>query len=191
MSQKQLKLENKQFATLYNENSKIKKNEEMKKVELKVNPSNNSESEQLKERIEKIKNTEVKPDVSTWKPNSILCKRFKIKDPFENKINTVQSKDDNNNESITFRKGENNYSMSSLQYQLFKQETSKFANKNANSNANANTNNKTNDSIINNPIVPAIIESNNDIKISNNKKNVFEAMNSKVDMNLFDEIFGE
>ena len=81
--------------------------------------------------------------------------------------------------------------MSSLQYQLFKQETSKFANKNANSNANANTNNKTNDSIINNPIVPAIIESNNDIKISNNKKNVFEAMNSKVDMNLFDEIFGE
>jgi hypothetical protein len=207
MSIEQLKIENKQFSTLYNEHCRIKKNEELKKVELKssgpgpgsgsvsegISLSINSESDKLKEKIENIKNTEIKAEISVWKPNTIICKRFKIKDPFENKINIIQSNNNEINESISFRKGDNNYSMSSLQYQLFKQETSKFSNNNKNI---SNNDNKPIESILNKPIEPIntninISNINNDIKISNNKKNVFEAMNTKIDMNLFDEIFGE
>ena len=169
MNGTETKIERNIFEKLYNEEIRLRKLEQSNKTEIKN--THESESEELKERIEKIKNREVIREKIIWKPEKVLCKRFKLKDPFENKINNiVNSRFDNEKNNISFKKGETNYSMSSLQYQLFKQE---------NPNVNINLN-------LNKPAEPL-----KDLKCSNNEKNVFDIVNSKTDVNLFEEIFGE
>lgn len=173
MTNDQSKSEKKEFEDLYQKQKERKMKDNLKKVEL--TSGNLCEIEQIKEKIKKIKNSEVKIESSIWKPNPILCKRFKIKDPYENKINSLDHK---NEELVKFKKGENNYLMSSLQYQLFKQETNSQNNKD---NFDIKLNERTNKSSF---------QGIEEIKDANNKINIFETINKKMDINLFDEIFG-
>jgi len=166
------KIERELFEGLYKEELRLRKQEQISKSEIK-NP-HLSETDELKSRIEKIKNREIKREKFSWKPEKILCKRFKLKDPFENKINSIintqngENKNDNNN--ITFKKGDVKYSMSSLQYQLFRQENPNLSSADAKKGIN---------------------DQNKDIKKSNNESNVFNVINAKTDVNLFEEIFND
>jgi len=69
--------------------------------------------------------------------------------------------------------------MSSLQYQLFKQENPILARIQVENGGNSSNKNRT--------IVIAAPEK--EIKTANNDNNVFTVVNSKTDVNLFDEIF--
>lgn len=164
------KVERNLFEILYKEELRLRKLAESQKAEIK-NP-HLSESDQLKERIEKIKSKEIKREKTLWRPEKVLCKRFKLKDPFENKINAViNSKFNNEAQSVSFKKGDVKYSMSNLQYELFKQEYSTCTSSRPKTNSSQD------------PV--------KDIKNVNNEKNVFEIVNSKPDINLFEEIFGD
>lgn len=176
MSASESKAERELFDSLYKQELLIRKQEQIKKTEIK-NPQL-SETELMKERIEKIKSREINREKIIWKPEKVLCKRFKVKDPFENKINSVIGSKGINNDvdrdgvNVTFKKGEVKYTMSSLQYQLFKQENPNVSLKSEGSGKVA-------------------IEAGKDIKSSNNENNVFKVINAKTDVNLFDEIFND
>ncbi len=173
MSASDSKIERELFEKSYKEELRLRKEEQNKKNEIK-NPQL-SESELIKDRIEKIKNREVKREKITWKPEKTLCKRFRLKDPFENKINSVISNATSSNSvredtNITFKKGEVKYTMSNLQYQLFKQENPNYkllSDKSGN------------------------VDPVKDFKVVNNEQNVFNIVNAKTDVNLFEEIFGD
>jgi hypothetical protein len=177
MSSSDSKAEREQFERLYGEELSIRKQEQISKSEIK-NPQL-SQTDQMKERIEKIKSREIKREKNIWKPEKVLCKRFKVKDPFENKINSVvNAKGDNQNNdrdllNVTFKKGDVKYTMSSLQYQLFKQENPNLTSLKSEGSVKVNT----------------AGDKNKDFKSANNENNVFKVINAKTDVNLFDEIF--
>jgi len=179
MSSSDSKAEREQFERLYGEELSIRNQEQISKSEIK-NPQL-SQTDQMKERIEKIKSRDIKREKNIWKPEKVLCKRFKVKDPFENKINSVvNAKGDNQNNdrdllNVTFKKGDVKYTMSSLQYQLFKQENPNLTTLKSEGSVKVNT----------------AGDNNKDFKSANNENNVFKVINAKTDVNLFDEIFND
>lgn len=157
MTAAEIREEKNLFAQLYEDEQKLKKTEEAIKTQIRNNKETDNK-EQSKEGTAKSVRDKVK-----WKPEKLLCKRFKLKDPYENLI----------------EKEDKNKSLNNLQSQILKEE-SRTRHYSHSHTHHPQSHDKDNKHL-----------SSHDIKASNNEKNSFFIINAKPDVNLFDEIFGD
>jgi hypothetical protein len=103
----QIREERSLFEKLYEEEQKFKQAEEGLKTEIRKQNKLEIEMAEDAKSINKENNT-VKREKIKWQPDKILCKRFKLKDPFENVVNTNDNKNLKN--------------LNELQKEIFKEE---------------------------------------------------------------------
>jgi len=166
MTASQIREEKILFAKLYDEEMKTKRAEEYIENEIKKE-GNVMDQSIVEEKIEKLKEKLSKRDKCKWVPNKLLCKRFKVKDPYEHSISfeDINDKKKETNKS-KFERGEdlNNstgtiYGLNSIQKSVIKEEE-KYTNSSF-------------------------------IKNQNNEKNTQIILNSTPNISLFDQIFGD
>ena len=86
----QLREEKILFEKLYEDEQKLKQAEEALKNE--IMKQKDITSSKTDDEPHKIENNIVKREKTKWQPDKILCKRFKLKDPYENVVNTKDEK---------------------------------------------------------------------------------------------------
>jgi hypothetical protein len=108
------------FERIYEADQNIRKAEEDLKTEVRRQTNINPEEDHEKEEVKELTKRKVIREVTKWRPDKLLCSRFKLKDPFEN---LIEIKDSKTNQS-KFVKGEvyENKGLNSLQNQLIKEE---------------------------------------------------------------------
>ena len=94
------------FEKLYEDEQKLKQAGEALKTEIRK--QTDTTSSKTEDEIQKKENDIVKREKTKWQPDKILCKRFKVKDPYENVVNTKDEKISKN--------------LNELQKEIFKEE---------------------------------------------------------------------
>jgi G patch domain-containing protein 1 len=94
------------FEKLYEDEQKLKQAEKALKTEIRK--QTDTTSSKTEDEIPKKENDIVKREKTKWQPDKILCKRFKVKDPYENVVNTKDEKISKN--------------LNELQKEIFKEE---------------------------------------------------------------------
>ncbi len=144
------------FQNLYETEQKLKKAEENLSNEIKRN---------TKDYCETSSDKKIRREKTKWQPDKLLCKRFKVKNPYENVIDTVAKK-----------------GLNDLQNSILKEEKHRAQ-------VIINSGNQLPASMTS--IIHGDGSTELSIKQINNEKNSFVILNSNPDINLFSEIFGE
>lgn len=131
MSASEIKEEKILFEKLYEQEQELKASQDKTRTDIKKSRGD------AQDNVSEVTREKVK-----WAPDKMLCKRFNLKDPYENLLQTG--------------------SISSLQKQIMKEEGIKSAH-----------------------------HDKGDLKSINNEKNALLILNTKPDVNLFEEIFGK
>ena len=188
MSGSQLKEEKVLFEKLYEDEHKMRRAEEALKREInrdkvlfeKSNKGKNQDNQNqesctvssVHDKVEKLKNKLTKREKVKWRPEKLVCKRFELKDPYENVV-----LDDIEKNSIkklgekTFEKGGNygdlNFNNSSGMNKIQKEILTEEAN------------------------IKNYKTSGAYIQTLNNEKNAEIIVNSEVKKSIFDQIFDD
>jgi len=179
MTGSQLSEERILFQKLYEDEQKMKRAEDALKREinrdkLMFEKSKSCEEQPRKpisvqEKLEKLKNKLTKREKVKWRPDRLVCKRFEIKDPYENVIiDDVEVKNTKKLGDKTFERGgdiifNNTSGMNAIQKEILNEE---IKHKN-------------------------MINSSSYIKSSNNDKNAEILVNSDVNKSIFEQIFDD
>jgi hypothetical protein len=167
MTASQIREEKLLFAKLFDDEMKTRRAEEYLQKEIKNNDvSKNTDELKIEEKIEKLKDKLSKRDKCKWIPNKLLCKRFKIKDPFEHSVQIENINNKLSDKKSKFERGDdlNNsmgvlHGLNSVQKNAIKDEEKQTT--------------------------PSFI------KNLNNEKNKQIIINSTSNTSIFDQIFGD